>query len=335
MKKKISLLATILAAALVFSFTLKKDEFEFLGRALYYIINDYVEEVNPAQVVENGIRGMVQREGYAFLKGRPEDYSRRFQLKLPGFQGVYSREAFVITRVFKGSDAEKKGVKPGDLLVEVEGFPTRLLTHQDILWRLYGPGESRVRLRFLRKFKIRDLEVVRDFPEKDFLWEGDRLIIYRLFSHTVDEIGESLMDRKGVLVDLTSFVDGDWRASLTLTSLFPSDLELVFKGEKEERTVQLRGEFKGKVVVITDGSCVGACSMLVYALSLSGAEVLSPEQPASPCPLSPLKFEDDNFFLLPLMGVFHKGKDACKEKIKFTKVKRDHLLKEGLKRIES
>ncbi len=335
MKRKLPVLILLPVAALLLFFTLEKEEFEFLGRALYYIINDYVEEVNPARVVENGIRGMVQKEGYAFLQGSPGKFSRRAGLRLPGFQGIYAREAFVVKKVFPGSDAEKQGIKPGDLLVEVEGFPVRLSTHPDVIWRLYGPQGTRVSLRFLRKFKIRDLKVVRDFPREDFRWEGNRLIIHRLFPKTVDRIGFSIGNRRRVLVDLTGFLDGDWRSALTLTALFPSDLDLDFKGEKEEKTVHLKGEFPGKVVVMADETCVGACSMLVYALSLSGAQVLATAQPQPPCPLSPLKFEEDNFFLLPLMGIFHRGKDACQEKIKFTKVEEKNLLKEALKRLES
>ncbi len=327
--------AAVLLGFLALSFSIEREEVEFLGKAFSYIIKYYVETLNPADVANNAIRGMVKKEGYAFLEGNPKDYERRGRLYLPGFQGVYGNDAFVITRVFKGTDAEAKGIKKGDFLVEIGEFPVRLSTHEDVLWRLYGRMGSSVKLRFLRKFKIIDLEVKRDFPRQDFRWEKNRLIIYRLFRNTVDEIEATALGKKRALVDLRFFVDGDWRAALSLNGLFPSDLSLTLKGEKEAKFLPLRGAFKGKVVVITDGTCVGACAMLCYVLSSTGAEVLSPVQPPSPCPLSPVKFEENSFFLLPLMGIYHKGKDACKEKIKFTKVKEKDLLQEGLKRLES
>ncbi len=336
MKRKILIagLITILALSALF-FSIEREEINFLGEAFTYIIKYYVEKLNPVKVANDGIRGMVKKEGYALLEGTSREYFKREKLFLPGFQGVYGHDSFVITRVFKGSDAEAKGIKKGDLLVEIEGFPVRLSTHEDVVWRLYGRKNSPVKLRFLRKFKIRDMEVKRDFPPRDFVWKGNRLVIYRLFRSTVDRIEARAFGKKKVIVDLRAFLDGDWRAALSLNGLFPTDLSLTLKGEGREKTLSFRGEFPGKLVVITNGACQGACAMLVYALYHSGAEILSPAQPPSPCPLSPVKFEDNLFFLLPVMGIYHGEKDACKEKIKYTKVKKKNLLKEAKKRLEA
>ncbi len=336
MRRKFLIIGTIIVLAIsAIFFSIEREDVDFLGEAFTYIIKYYVEELNPQKVANDGIRGMVKKEGYGFLEGTPKEYSKRSKLFLPGFQGVYGHDSFVITKVFKGTDAQAKGIKEGDLLVEIEGFPVRLSTHQDVLWRLYGKKNSPVKLRFLRKFKIRDLEVKRDFPPRDFLWKGNRLVIYRLFPSTVDRIEATATGKKKVLLDLRFFLDGDWRAALSLNGLFPSDLSLTLKGEAGEKKISLRGEFPGKVVVITNGACQGACAMLIYALSHCGAEILSPSQPPSPCPLSPVKFEDNLFFLLPVVGIYHGEKEACEEKIKYTKVKEKDLLKEAQKRLET
>lgn len=333
MKKLIPLFIIL---ALFLGFTLKNDQVEFIGRAFYYILYKYVEKLDPSEVVENGIRGMAKKANSAFIEASVDAYKKRNNLFLPGFQAFYSRDAMVIKEVFRGTDAEKKGIKRGDLLVEVDGFPLRLATPQEALWRLYGEEGTTVTLRILRKMKIHDFKVLRDFPSRNFILKKNRLIIYRLFRNTVDEIKKAISSRSSLILDLRYFLDGDWKASLALDSYLARDRTTVqLINGKEIKNFIFRGSFHGRIVIVADNSCTGACLVLAAPLQSSGIPLLSPSpQLSRGCALSPVKMEQGKFLLIPTMGIKVKGKDICKDKIKVTRVKEKMLIKEAAARLE-
>ncbi|GEM_PF-2528843 len=322
--------------ALLLGFSLKNQQVEFIGRAFYYILYKYVEKLEPAKVIENGIRGMAKRAHSSFIESPVETYKNRDKLLLPGFQAFYSRDAMIIKEVFKETDAERKGLKKGDLLVEVDGFPLRLATAREALWRLYGEEGTTVTLRVLRKMKIHDFKVVRDFPRRDFVLKKKRLIIYRLFKDTVNEIKESILNRKKLIIDLRYFIDGDWKASLALGSYLArrkTTVQLI-NGE-EKKSFIFRGNFPGKIVIVTDHSCTGPCLVLAAPLQASGISLLSPSQDLTGgCALSPIKFEQNKLLLIPTIGIKVNGTDICKKKIKTTMVKEKILIKEARARLE-
>lgn len=322
--------------ALFLGFTLKNAQIEFIGRAFYYILYKYVEKLDPAEVVENGIRGMARKTNSAFIEASIDAYKKRNSLLLPGFQAFYSRDAMIIKEVFRGTDAAKKGIKRGDLLVEIDGFPLRLATPQEGLWRLYGEEGTTVTLRILRKMKIYDFKVIRDFPAKNFVLKKNRLIIYRLFKNTVDEIKKTISSRNSLIIDLRYFVDGDWKASITLGSYLTKKKTTVqLVNGKEIKNFIFRGSFPGRIVIVADSSCTGACLVLAAPLQASGISLLSSSTYLSRgCALSPIKMEQGKFLLIPTIGIKVKGKDICKDKIEVTKVKEKMLLKEATTRLE-
>ncbi len=333
--KKIWIVFIIFVISLLFlGLSVKKNNIEFLGRALYDILANYVEEPNPSEVVDDGIRGMAKESNSAFIEAKKEEYLGRYKLKLPGIEGVYIQNSLFVKWVFKGTSAHKKGVRPGDLIVEVDDFPLRLASSKEVLWRLYGEEGSYIRLRGLRKMKIMDFKIIRDFPSKNFRWEKDRLIIYRLFRNSLNKIKKSVNRKGKFILDLRYFIDGDWKSALSLASFLTKGVKVNINYRKAEKTIVTQGGFKGKFVIITDGSCEGACSILASSLKAGNHPILSPEKLSHGCALFPFSFEEGKILLIPAFGIKINGQDPCRGEIEVVKTKNDQLLKEAKLRLE-
>jgi len=305
-----------IAIGILLGFTIKNSQWEFLGRAFYYIINKYVEKLDPQKVAENGIRGMVKKSLSAYIESTIENYKKRETKRLPGLKAFYKSDSMIITNIFSGTDAKNQGIKKGDLIVEIDGFPVRLATPQEALWRLYGEEGSTVTLRVLRKMKILDFKVKRDFPYKDFSIEGKRIEIYRLFRKTVDAIKSEANSRPRIILDLRNFIDGDWKASIALASFFTKEKTAVtIKNGEEKKDLYFMGSYPGKAVVVTDGTCTGACAVLAAILKAGGVPLVSTSEISGGCGLSPIKFEEKRLLLIPTIGIYVNNKDTCKDKI--------------------
>ncbi len=100
------------------------------SEVLSHIKQDYVTEPDLKKVTDGAIRGLLESLDPYSTYLTPEQYQDYLQHPDPGpadvgifvsKRGGYS----TVVAVLPGSPAEKAGVKPGDLVDEIEGIPTR------------------------------------------------------------------------------------------------------------------------------------------------------------------------------------------------------------------
>jgi carboxyl-terminal processing protease len=99
----------------------------------------------------------------AMLGERPKGY---------GIKAAEKEGLLVVEHVFRGYDAAEKGLREGDVIVEVDGAPPLLLGQDEVQKRL--GGEGRVRLRVFREgfSQGHDLELEARLPrEPNVAWE--------------------------------------------------------------------------------------------------------------------------------------------------------------------
>jgi carboxyl-terminal processing protease len=124
------------------------------------------DAIDPAAMTYGAIRGMVQAlgdEGHtAFLT--PQEREAQ-QTDLSGkFSGIGAqlgvRDSLpVIVAPFDGSPADKAGVKPGDIIMKVDGEDVTMMPLTDIVSRIRGEEGTEVMLSLLRPDENRSLDV--------------------------------------------------------------------------------------------------------------------------------------------------------------------------------
>lgn len=144
------------------------DEFAVFWQAWDIVHKNFVDQsaLDPTNLTYGAIRGMVSAlgdEGHtAFLT--PEEIERQ-RTDLSGtFTGIGAqlgiRDALpIIVAPFDGSPAYDAGVKPGDIIMKVDGEDVTTLPLNDIASKIRGPEGTEVVLSLLRPDENRSLEV--------------------------------------------------------------------------------------------------------------------------------------------------------------------------------
>ena len=144
------------------------EEFRIFWQAWNTVHENFVDKdaLDPTQLTYGAIRGMVQAlgdEGHtSFLT--PEERERQ-ETELAGtFSGIGATLGVrdnlpVIVAPFDGSPADQAGVKPGDIILQVDGEDVTSLPLNDIVTRIRGPEGTEVTLSLLRPDETRSLEV--------------------------------------------------------------------------------------------------------------------------------------------------------------------------------
>jgi carboxyl-terminal processing protease len=213
-------------------------------------------------------------------------------------------DAAFVTGVKPKTDAEAKGLKPGDQIVSVDGYaPTR-----ENMWKMYyryyalmpargmrllvrSPGEAEPReLEVLAKIErganvvdwgnlfVRFLRERRDVGKDRTVEFGNELLIWQMttFSTSEDHI-DAMMGKaskfKSLLIDLRGNGGGYTDALSRLTSYF-FDREVKIadqKGRKETKSLlaKPRGSvYKGQVIVLIDSESASASELFARTLQL-------------------------------------------------------------------
>jgi carboxyl-terminal processing protease len=126
------------------------------SEVLNRIKQEYVTEPDLKKVTDGAIRGLLDSLDPYSTYLTPEQYQDYLQHPDPGPAdvGVFVSKRMgyaTVVAVLPGSPAEKAGVKPGDLIDEVEGQPTRQFSVVQLERMMAGPADSTVKLTLVRE----------------------------------------------------------------------------------------------------------------------------------------------------------------------------------------
>ena len=172
--KRIFLLVVIFTATLFLSTSkIDTDYFEItknlriMGSVYEKINNFYVDEVKPGELITKGIDAMLQSLD-PFTVYISESQIEDFRFTTTGEYGGIgatikkTNKKTIITELYENSPAHKSGLKPGDIIIEIDNQPIDKATIKEVSSFLKGPSESTIDIKILRKNQSKNIVVKRE-----------------------------------------------------------------------------------------------------------------------------------------------------------------------------
>ena len=129
------------------------------SEVLNRIKQEYVTDPDLKKVTDGAIRGLLESLDPYSTYLTPEQYQDYLQHPDPGPAdvGIFVSKRMgyaTVVAVLPGSPAEKAGVKPGDLIDEVDGAPTRQFSVLQLERMMAGQPDSTVKLTLVREGRV-------------------------------------------------------------------------------------------------------------------------------------------------------------------------------------
>jgi len=261
-KSKIILLTVLVVVSLLliieknlvpglFSNLSPSKNFELLGRVIYLIQNDYIEEANPAETMKGAFRGLVNsldvlssyldQESMLKYSQRTENDLKDIGLVLYKRYGSFPQVVGIIEK----SPAQKHGIQVGDFISALDESPSQMMSLVEVKLNLKDIDEKPVKLRILRGDKTLEIKVERALLFKDSISltssEGTSgiLKIHHLYSPAVKTVKEKILPRlqsakKPLILDLRNCYEGDIQEARQLINIFLKASKIGYFEQKKE-----------------------------------------------------------------------------------------------------
>ena len=255
------------------------------------------QDFDPGVFDEAAVRGLIEglgdpHSGYV----PPEAFEIENQDLYGSFEGIGARVEMrpdgklLIVAPIKGSPAEAAGIKPGDLVLEVNGESIVGLSLLEAVNKIRGPKGSEVRLLVKHLTEASEVEiiVVRDtIPLESVLVRSrpeDRFAHIRLstfYANTADELAEAIREAQangaeGLILDVRDNPGGLLSSVIDVTSMFLEDGSLILyeldgEGDRDNHMARNAGEFADiPLVVLANGYSASASEIVVGAIQDHG-----------------------------------------------------------------
>jgi carboxyl-terminal processing protease len=289
--------------------------------------NEYVEkeELNDEILIENAIRGVVASTGDQFSEFLTyKDYEELNGELAGSFEGIGAEISqrdgqVVIVAPLKNSPAAKAGLRPGDIIIEVDKTSTIDFSATEVVKLIRGKKGTKVNVTVYRE-SIADkkvFEIVREtisIPSCDVEFTNDNIAvlrIYNFYDNVLTEFAKALetikqKNPKGIIVDLRNNPGGYLDAYLEMAGDFFNKDEVIliedFNGNQQNITEVSNGDGflkNKKMVVLINGGTASAAEILAGALRDNNKVKIIGEQSfgkGSVQELMPLR--DNNFLKL-------------------------------------
>ncbi|MGH9949492.1 MAG: S41 family peptidase [Pyrinomonadaceae bacterium] len=256
---------------------------------LQHIQNDYVDEPNLEKVRYGALRGLVGGLDPYSSYLTPEQV-KEFGSKQPsnkvGIGAQLSQVALYlyVVSVSKGSNAEKAGLKAGDVVEYVENKATRDISLYDAKQLVLGDPGTSVSLRILRASeKPQTIKVVRGEPKVPAVeskMEAGKIGLIKVFSLESGEANDikthiQNLTKQGaekIVLDLRSVATGTLEEGVAAANLFIKNGDLakvIGKDGVVKRTFSAdptKAVFDGKLAVLIDLGTAGAAEAIAAAV---------------------------------------------------------------------
>lgn len=247
----------------------------------------YIDTVNPEQLVEGALAGLVDslEDEFSYyispeVYARDYDYSGEFtgigvMVKTKGQSGI------VVMEVVADSPAAAAGVLAGDVFHAVDGESVAGLSQADLSALVPGPRGTSVQVTFRRGGELLTFDIVRDVfvvPNVDYELHGDIAYIAMNEFHNLsrEQLEEALaaLDvpaRAGLIFDLRGNPGGTIESAVDIASLFIEDDIVLQQVDRDGQISQTRSQgnsasIEAPIVLLVNGESASASELLAGAL---------------------------------------------------------------------
>ena len=198
-------------------YNLTSSEYAAMFQSVFqYVMNNYVEEVNPEELFDGAMRGLFESLGdphTTYLtksqlldltdttEGEFGGLGIHIQKQVVGFDSNSKSKELPYVKIIspiQGTPAYRAGLKAGDYITAIEGESTVDLTSDDVLDRLRGKPDTNVTITILRdrvvNFDVTITRAIIEIPtvESAIIDNTGYLKISEFSSHTAEQIGKTL-----------------------------------------------------------------------------------------------------------------------------------------------
>jgi carboxyl-terminal processing protease len=270
----------------------KYENLKILSEVYDRIVENYVDVLDPKEIMEAGVQGMLDEldEHSNYLP--PVNYEDLVMSTEGEFGGlgisINVRDHFpTVVSPIEGTPAYYMGIQGGDQIIEIEGESARDFTSQQAVERLRGPRGTQVNITIRRPgveepipYTItRDIIKLESVPYAFMMDDIGYIRVQNFARTTADEMREKLDDltdqgMKGLIVDLRFNPGGLLGAAQSVSELFlPRDQLIVFtKGRLAEQDQSYYSRSRGKIynkvpiIVLVNGSSASASEIVAAAI---------------------------------------------------------------------
>ena len=260
---------------------------------MWYVDNDYVEKPDAQKLQDEAIAAMMEKldPHSAFIS--LDEFNEVNDPLLGSFDGIgvqfrLEKDTIAIVNVIKGGPSEKVGIMAGDRIIYVDDtlVASKKLKNEDVMRKLKGPKNTKVRVRVLRRGVegLLDYTITRDaIPtySVDIAYMLDKNIGYLKLSKfsatTADEFKKGIRNLKSqgmqqLVFDLRGNTGGFLSAAVDIADEFLPKGSLIVYTEGRNRPRQyMKARRSGMledipVVVLIDGESASASEIVAGAL---------------------------------------------------------------------
>ncbi|ADL08273.1 S41 family peptidase [Thermosediminibacter oceani] len=310
-KRRFKLIQALLVAVLVFNIFSPEvlaaggqqdipPEVDLLMKLSDFIEQNYAGDVDRLQLIQGALRGMVDSLNDPYSEYFSPEELKEFERSTSGNFGgigivITTKDGFTtVVSVLEGSPAARKGIKPGDRIVEIDGKDVTKLTTSEVAELLRGNEGTKVSVGILRegekqilKFDI-TREIIRVNPiEYRILEKGIGYIKISEFNeNTAENIDKALAAFKnsgvrGLVLDLRNNPGGLLdQAVETARRFVPKGLivKVISKNGNTRAYYSDSAPSPFKLVVLVNGGSASASEILAGAIKDRKAGVIVGER---------------------------------------------------------
>lgn len=218
------------------------------------LVQNYDGDIDVDKLLDGMKKGMVAAVGNTYTEYFSPEETKEFNSELNGtFEGIGAelgkKDNFVvIVAPIKGAPAEKAGIQPGDVIVEIDGESSADITVSEAVKRIRGEKGTTVKLKLIREGEAVEASIVRDtidIPSVEWSVEGDTgiLTISRFGDDTVSlaqKAAREFADKniKKVILDLRGDPGGLLDAAVGVSNIWLPEGTTILEEKRGGETVK-------------------------------------------------------------------------------------------------